>query len=144
MIEQIEEAMGTLKDVQGVAGSVLVDAEGDLLARMNLSNFEQEQATALGPQLSRMFEAYRGSGQEAEECVLNCEEFIIVFKPISDCFLCVFAEPSTALPELNVAINVAAQKIQKLSEETEVSDPADEEPKAEAAYEIVYRGTKVR
>jgi predicted regulator of Ras-like GTPase activity (Roadblock/LC7/MglB family) len=119
----MSEPLAPLRDVEGVAGSFVVNGSGAVLARDLPAVFDDDVFAEVGPRLERLFEALAGEGPVVKWSALRFSEHKLLVRPVRDGYLCILADGSASLPALRVAANLTAKRLGALTPLARQSEP---------------------
>src|SRR5688572_23647042 len=102
------QALNTLKDIEGVYGSFVVDRDGHLFARDLPAVFDDNALGDSGPRIVRLWEVV--SEDEAPEYTLiEFSEYWLFIRPVPSGTLCVVVPPRVNVSALRMAASLVAK-----------------------------------
>ncbi len=104
-------SLKALRDVDGVIGSFVVDAEGALVARDLSQLFADDVLSDVGPRIRRMADGLSESGDAPNSVILHFKDHKLWLRPIDDATLCVLGAPQVNRPALRMALTLIARRI---------------------------------
>ncbi len=112
MSETIHKALVALKDVQGIEGSFLLNADGALLAMEMPSLYDAALFKDVGPRIERLAESFSSFGDEFESCVIRFSDHLLCVKQFAKGgALCILTNATVNLPALKMAINLTHRRL---------------------------------
>lgn len=104
------QALTTLKDIEGVYGSFVVDRDGRLFARDLPAVFDDNALGDSGPRIVRLWEVV--SEEEAPEYTLiEFSEYWLFVRPVPSGTLCVVVPPRVNVSALRMAASLVAKRL---------------------------------
>lgn len=109
-------ALSTLRDVAGIAGSFVFQADGRLVAREIHAMFDDGALTEAAQRLARLRETFATVGDELDLAVIRFQDHKLYLKMLADGgaspgTLCILAEAQVNMPALRMAANLVARRI---------------------------------
>ncbi|MET0411177.1 MAG: roadblock/LC7 domain-containing protein [Polyangiaceae bacterium] len=124
------QALTTLKDIEGVYGSFVVDRDGRLFARDLPAVFDDHALSDSGPRIVRLWEVV--SEDEAPEYTLiEFSEYWLFVRPVPSGTLCVVVPPRVNVSALRMAASLVSKR---LNLDTPV-EPAAPPPMAQPLFQ---------
>lgn len=112
MNETIQKALGALRDVHGIEGSFLLNADGALLAMEMPSLYDAALFKDVGPRIERLAESFSSFGDEFESCVIRFADHLLCVKQFAKGgALCILTNSTVNLPALKMAINLTHRRL---------------------------------
>lgn len=111
--EAIERVLGTLRDVDGVLGSIVVSAGGSILGRDLPAVFEEDVAEELAGRLGQLHEALTMDGGELTYADMHFENFRFQLRTLGGALIGVLLQDGANNPALAMAVNLVARRVQK-------------------------------
>ncbi len=134
------DSLKALRDVDGVLGSFVVDADGALLARDLSQLFDDNVLSDVGPRIKRMTDGLSESGEVPSSVVLHFKDHKLWLRPIDDCMLCVLGAPQVNRPALRMALTLISRRVaaQLPAEQAQAAlPPVGESPVAKAPETLI-------
>jgi hypothetical protein len=126
------DVLGSLKDIDGVYGSFVVDAAGALLLRDLPGVIDNGALREAGPRIARLWGAFP-EDDPPDFVLLEFASHQVFIKKFELGSLCIFVPPSVNRPALRMAANFVSRWLDKqLATAPEVASPMSE-PVAEPA-----------
>lgn len=107
----------SLKDLDGVEGSFLLDPDGVVLAQ-DMPAYFGDAAREVGPRVVRLRETLSETEGGVERCVIRFPTHMLSLRPIGINLLTVIARDGVNMPALRMASNLVARKLVGASMET--------------------------
>jgi hypothetical protein len=123
---QSSPMLGSLRDVEGVIGSFVIDSEGALAAGDLPSIFYPELFAEVGPRLLRLREGAEATGDDPQGFVMRFADYKLHIRCFPAGLLCVLSEPKVNAAALRLALTLVARRlpIAASSVEASASSPA--------------------
>jgi predicted regulator of Ras-like GTPase activity (Roadblock/LC7/MglB family) len=118
-------ALGTLRDVEGVVGSFVVDSQGGVLARDMPNVVDEHALSGAARRVARLRAALETGGRKAEQCSLRFGSYLLVARPEGRVVLCVLVSGAANLMSLHMGATLVARRL--------ASEVADVTPKPRAS-----------
>ncbi|HEX6241024.1 MAG TPA: roadblock/LC7 domain-containing protein [Polyangiales bacterium] len=112
----MENALRSLRDIDGVLGSFLVDENGQLLARDMPGIFDEHTLRAASQRLSQLRAAFETDGQPFEGCTARFGGHLLVLRSAAQRTLCVLCPVGTNMTTLQMGLNLVARRANELPE----------------------------
>ena len=106
----INQVLTTLKDIEGVYGSFLLDRDGRLRARDLPSVFDDAALGDSGPRIVRLWEVM-SEDQAPEYTLLEFSEYWLFIRPVPSGTLCVVVPPRVNVSALRMAASLVAKRL---------------------------------
>lgn len=126
-------ALATLRDIDGVVGSFVIDGEGHVLGRDLPGMFDEDTLGYAGERLARLRHALEGERCNLDGGVARFGQHLLVMKAAAERTLCVIVPQGTNLMALQMGANIVARRVSHM--------PADNARPHDAA--ITAPGTTV-
>lgn len=110
--KRILEALGRLRDVEGVLGGLALGPEGALVVHDLPPRFGSETPSRLAARLRQLQEALVLQGGSLGTLDLRFAELRLQVAPVADCMVGVLADRKANSPALSMALDIAAKRIQ--------------------------------
>jgi hypothetical protein len=110
----MEDSLRTLRDIDGVLGSFLVDDDGQLLARDMPGIFDEQALRAASQRLSQMRAAFETDGQSFQGCTARFGAHMLVLRAAAKRTLCVLCPVGTNMTTLQMGLNLVSRRAQDL------------------------------
>jgi hypothetical protein len=112
----METALRSLRDIDGVLGSFLVDDAGQLLARDMPSIFDEHALRSAGQRLGQMRAAFEADGGAFEGCTARFGGHLLVLRAAAKRTLCVLCPVGTNMTTLQMGLNLVSRRAHELPE----------------------------
>jgi predicted regulator of Ras-like GTPase activity (Roadblock/LC7/MglB family) len=107
MSERMAQLLRSLRDVEGVVGSLVWDKSGVVLYRdLPLDNGVIEE---IGQRIARIYEAFSGAGDELDAATLVFAGHKLHLREIDSAFIAVLSQPRVNEPALKMALHVVGR-----------------------------------
>lgn len=106
-----ESVLSALRDIEGVLGSFVVDADGRILARDLPAMFDPGALTKASLHLSRLRAALESAGAGFESCVARFGPHLLVLRSLQSNTLCVLCPQGTNLPAVQMSSTLIARRL---------------------------------
>jgi hypothetical protein len=111
MSDRLVQLLKSLRDVEGVVGSFLWGKSGTVLGR-DLPGFVDEAALdEIGPRIERIYEAFRGAGDELDGATLVFAEHKLHLRELEPAFIAVLSLPRVNAPALKMALHLVGRNV---------------------------------
>lgn len=110
MNPETNKALESLRDVQGVIGSFVVNAAGNVFAQ-DLPSYFGSAAYEVGPRTLRLGEALRLAEGDVSQCILRYGSHKIALRPVGPGYLTVLASSDVNVPALRMASNLVSRQV---------------------------------
>lgn len=118
-------ALATLRDIDGVVGSFVIDAEGHVLGRDMPNLFDEDTLGYAGERLARLRHALEGERCNLDGGVARFGQHLLVMKAAAERTLCVIVPQGTNLIALQMGANIVARRVAHMAPElNRLSDAA--------------------
>lgn len=112
-------ALATLRDIEGVVGSFVIDAEGHVLGRDMPNLFDEDTLGYAGERLARLRHALEGERCNLDGGVARFGQHLLVMKAAAERTLCVIVPQGTNLMALQMGANIVARRVAHMTPELE-------------------------
>jgi hypothetical protein len=120
------DVLGSLKDIDGVYGSFVVDATGALILRDLPGVIDNAALREAGPRIARLWGAFP-EDDPADYVLLEFASHLVFIKKFEAGSLCIFVPPSVNRPALRMAANFVGRWLDKqLAASPEMAGPASD------------------
>jgi len=120
------DVLSSLKDIDGVYGSFVVDATGALILRDLPGVIDNGALREAGPRIARLWGAFP-EDDPADYVLLEFASHQVFIKKFEAGSLCIFVPPSVNRPALRMAANFVGRWLDKqLAASPEVAGPASD------------------
>ncbi len=109
MAQSLSATLSTLRDVEGIIGSFVVNEDGDLLAQ-DLPAYFAGVAEEVGPRVLRLCDALALSEGAVSTCTVRYTNHKLTLRSIDGALLAVLTSAAVNAPALRMAINLVARK----------------------------------
>lgn len=110
MTTALNLTLRSLKDLDGVEGSFLLDPEGVVLAQ-DMPAYFGDAAGDVGPRVVRLCETLSATEGGVERCIVRFPTHTLSLRPIGINLLTVIAREGVNMPALRMASNLVARKL---------------------------------
>jgi predicted regulator of Ras-like GTPase activity (Roadblock/LC7/MglB family) len=104
------QALNTLKDIDGVYGSFVVDRDGRLFARDLPAVFDDTALGDSGPRIVRLWEVV-SEDEVPEYTLIEFSEYWLFIRPVQSGTLCVVVPPRVNVSALRMAASLVAKRL---------------------------------
>lgn len=139
MEDAIAARLGALRDVEGVLGSFLLDAEGRMLARDIPVLFDPTALAHAGLHLTRLRAALESAG-DFESCVTRFGPHVLLLRAVGGDTLCVLCPRGTNLRAVAMSSTLIARRLQGAPSSARGASPAAFERPPGAPAQRWFRG----
>jgi predicted regulator of Ras-like GTPase activity (Roadblock/LC7/MglB family) len=133
----MEAVLSGLREVDGVLGSFVLDADGKLLGRDLPPLFDADTLAHASVHLSRLRAALESDGSQFESCVARFGPHLVLLRAAQDSTLCVLLPRGTNLGAVQMSATLIARR---LSAPLRSSEPPPPEPRERSRF---FRGRRV-
>jgi predicted regulator of Ras-like GTPase activity (Roadblock/LC7/MglB family) len=122
MVQPLASALSSLRDVEGIIGSFVVNSDGVLVAQ-DLPAYFAGVAEEVGPRVHRLCDALSLSEGAVSTCTVRYSNHKLALRSVNGALLAVLTVASVNAPALRMAMNLVARKCaaQDLSNPDQVS-----------------------
>lgn len=106
----IDAALATLKDIDGVYGSFVIDRDGRLKARDLPAVFDEQALGDAGPRIVRLWEVI-SEDETPEYTLLEFSEYWLFVRAVPNGNLCVVVPPWVNVSALRMAASLVAKRV---------------------------------
>lgn len=143
----LQQALASLRDINGVTGSFIVGSAGQLIARDTSALLGEEILAPVAPRLVRLWETLREVDKSLDQAVISYESQKLYVRPVVLGLLCTIVPFGTNMPALRMAVNLLLKKINpQLSElqfeAAQADAPRDTSPSFASAAAAVTRASQ--
>ena len=143
LVNQLSEALSSMRDVPGMQGSFVVSDFGRLLVRDMPSMFGEEILGEVGPRALRLRETLSDGSDEMQSCTVRYADFLLFMRPLRDGLLCVLTASDVNQAVMRMAINLAIRRLNILFDHVAPAQPASFAPPLPANGAIATDATRV-
>lgn len=104
-------ALATLRDIEGVVGSFVIDGEGHVLGRDIPAMFDDDTLGYAGERLARLRHALEGERCNLDGGVARFGAHLVIMKAASARTLCVIVPQGVNLMALQMGANIVARRV---------------------------------
>lgn len=115
----MHSALTTLRDIEGVVGSFVIDGEGHVLGRDIPAMFDDATLGYAAERLARLRDALEGERSTLEGGVARFGSHLLVMKAAADRTLCVIVPQGANLMSLQMGANIVARRVSQLPPDTD-------------------------
>jgi predicted regulator of Ras-like GTPase activity (Roadblock/LC7/MglB family) len=108
----MEATLATLRDVEGVIGSFVVDAEGGVASRDMPAMVDDQALAGAGRRVARLRAALESTGKKVDQCSLRFGSYLMLAKPAETHTLCVLVSGTSNLMALQMGSTLVARRVQ--------------------------------
>jgi hypothetical protein len=128
----MQSALSSLKDVEGVIGSFLLDEQGALLARDMPAMFDDEALRSAGARLGRLRAAFESDAERFEGCTARFGAHLLFLRAAEARTLCVLCPTTTNRIMLEMGLNLVARRVAAPKAPVPFQPPRTEAPRPPA------------
>jgi predicted regulator of Ras-like GTPase activity (Roadblock/LC7/MglB family) len=134
-VNSVESVLRTLRDIEGVLGSFLLDERGQLIAQDMPSLFDHSTLTHAGARLSQLRAALEASvAAGLDGCTTRFGSHLLLLRAAQARTLCVLCPVGTNLNTLQMGLNLVARRVaEPPSASAPMPRPAPPPPPARAS-----------
>src|SRR5690242_4262955 len=114
-MEATNSVLSGLRDIEGIVGSFVVSAEGQLLGRDLPSVFDDDTLLGVAPRLIRLRDGFASDARDPTALVLRYSEHKLHIRPAGAGLLCVVSESKVNTPALRVGMKLVARRVASLA-----------------------------
>lgn len=107
----MQSALASLRDIEGIIGSFLLDERGNLLARDMPSMFDDDTLAFASARMGRLRAAFETGSERFEGCTARFGAHLIILRPAAARSLCVMCPVGTNMAMLEMGINLIARRL---------------------------------
>jgi predicted regulator of Ras-like GTPase activity (Roadblock/LC7/MglB family) len=107
----VDGVLRTLRDVQGVVGSVAIGVDGAVWGRDLPTTFDEESTSRLAQRLAQLYEALTSEGDQFDAAALRYQGYRFHISRALPGLLGVLTQEQVNLPALSMAMKLAGRKI---------------------------------
>ena len=111
-MEALESALATLRDVEGVLGSFVIDADGGLTSRDMPAVVDDEALSGAGRRVVRLRAALETTGRRVEQCSLRFGGYLLLARPGDTHTLGVLVSGAANRMALQMGSTLVARRVQ--------------------------------
>ena len=111
MTEALMRTLKSLRDVDGIVGSFVVNPDGRLLARDLPSYFDSNVLEEVGPRIHRLYDAWQSAGDELDAATLVFAEHKMHLRELGKSVLAVVSSVAVNAPALKMALGLVSRKL---------------------------------
>lgn len=119
--------LSALRDIEGVLGSFVVDADGQILASDLPQMFEPAALSNASLHLSRLRAALESTGSGFDSCVARFGPHLLVLRALHAHTLCVLCPEGTNLPAVQMSSTLIARRLSGAIPRAHAIDPRTDE-----------------
>lgn len=124
MGEQLADVLRSLRDVDGVVGSFVLDAQGGIDGRDLPEYFDAGALSEVGPRVGRLYDAWKSVGGELETAALVFAEHKLHVRELNGGYLVVVSAAQVNAPALRMAMAMVSRRIAAAQEARAGAAPA--------------------
>jgi predicted regulator of Ras-like GTPase activity (Roadblock/LC7/MglB family) len=126
----MESALHSLRDIEGVLGSFVLDAHGTLLARDMPTMFDHETLRAASVRLSQLRAALEANGDGFDGCTARFGNHLLVLRAAEARTLCVLCPLGVNLNTLQMGLNLVARRVGSVEASGSLREPGNDDRRA--------------
>jgi predicted regulator of Ras-like GTPase activity (Roadblock/LC7/MglB family) len=107
----LQQALASLRDINGVTGSFIVGTSGQLIARDTPPLLGEEVLAPVAPRLVRLWDTLREVDQSLDQAVISYESQKLYVRPVVQGLLCTIVPLGTNMPALRMAVNLLLKRV---------------------------------
>jgi predicted regulator of Ras-like GTPase activity (Roadblock/LC7/MglB family) len=107
----MESLLHSLRDIEGVIGSFVLDARGSVLARDMPAMFDHDTLHSAGKRLSQLRAALEATGDGFDGCTARFGSHLVVVRAATSRTLCVLCPLGVNLNTLQMGLNLVARRV---------------------------------
>jgi predicted regulator of Ras-like GTPase activity (Roadblock/LC7/MglB family) len=107
----MESLLHSLRDIEGVIGSFVLDARGIVLARDMPAMFDQDTLHSASRRLSQLRAALEANGDGFDGCTARFGSHLLVLRAAASRTLCVLCPLGVNLNTLQMGLNLVARRV---------------------------------
>ena len=111
MADDLQNVLRSLRDVDGVLGSFVLDAQGGIDARDLPEYFDPGALVEVGPRIERLYEAWKSLGSELDCAALSFAEHKLHLRELSVGYLAVVSSAQVNGPALRMAMGMVGRRV---------------------------------
>lgn len=123
--------LSALRDIEGVLGSFVIDADGHILARDLPAMFEPSALTNASLHLSRLRAALESTAAGFDSCVARFGRHLVILRALRGNTLCVLCPEGTNLPAVQMSSTLIARRLTGTAPVAYTDEPADPRSRTE-------------
>jgi predicted regulator of Ras-like GTPase activity (Roadblock/LC7/MglB family) len=110
-METLEAALATLRDVEGVLGSFVIDADGAVASRDMPAMVDDVALSGAGLRVVRLRAALESTGRRVDQCSLRFGSYLMLTRPAEAHTLCVLVSSAANLMALQMGSTLVARRV---------------------------------
>ena len=103
--------LSTLRDVEGVMGSFVVDLLGQVRARDMPAMFDDHALEEAAPRIARLKDALETQGEQIDSVTLSHGELTLFLRTTGEIILCVLAPQDVSAPALRMGTSLVLKRL---------------------------------
>jgi predicted regulator of Ras-like GTPase activity (Roadblock/LC7/MglB family) len=111
----MQTALATLRDIDGVVGSFVIDGEGRVLGRDLPTLFDDDTLGYASQRLVRLRNALEGERCKLDGSVARFGSHLMMMKAVDERTLCVIVPHGTNLMALQMGANIVARRVAQMT-----------------------------
>ena len=111
MTDRCVQLLRSLRDVEGVIGSFVWHKSEGLLVRDLPAHIDGAILGEVGPRIERIYEAFRGAGDELDSATLTYAEYKLHLRELDPAYIAVLSIPRVNTPTLQMAMHVVGRGV---------------------------------
>jgi predicted regulator of Ras-like GTPase activity (Roadblock/LC7/MglB family) len=110
-METLETALATLRDVEGVLGSFVIDGDGGVTSRDMPAMVDEQALSGAARRMARLRAALETTGRRVEQCSLRFGSYLLLARPAEAHTLCVLVSGTANLMALSMGSTLVARRV---------------------------------
>jgi hypothetical protein len=110
----VEQALATLRDVEGIVGSFVLTTNGELLGKSLPAIYPEPYVVEAGARIARLIAAMSENGATPSACTLRYAEHKLLVKASSEHLVVAVALADVNMAQARVGLNLIARQLQGL------------------------------
>jgi predicted regulator of Ras-like GTPase activity (Roadblock/LC7/MglB family) len=115
--DPLADLLAPLADVEGVQGSFVLSADGELLLWDTPGDLREETLDGVAPRLARLRDTLAHDGGDVDFCMLRFAKNRLCLRASSACVLAVVTSTTVNVAALRMAMTVTSRRLTRLMEE---------------------------
>lgn len=103
--------LSTLRDVEGVMGSFVVDLLGQVRARDMPAMFDDHALEEAAPRIARLKDALETQGEQIDSVTLSHGPHLLVLRTTGELILCVLVRQDVSAPSLRMGTSLVLKRL---------------------------------
>jgi len=103
--------LSTLRDVEGVMGSFVVDLLGQVRARDMPAMFDDHALQEAAPRIARLKDALETQGEQVDSATLSHGPHLLFLRAVGEIILCVLVRQDVSAPSLRMGTSLVLKRL---------------------------------